>query len=82
MKEVIQGIYVDGLTEVQIFDRLEELIKKDGKVQITEDAPKKIGFNSGATESSDCKEAEEKEAAAPQVIQSPNRNKIRVAGFN
>jgi SpoVK/Ycf46/Vps4 family AAA+-type ATPase len=82
LKEVIQGIYVDGLTEVQIFDRLEELIKKDGKVQITEDAPKKIGFNSGATESSDCKEAEEEEAAAPQVIQSPNRNKVRVAGFN
>jgi SpoVK/Ycf46/Vps4 family AAA+-type ATPase len=82
LKEVIQGIYVDGLTEVQIFDRLEELIKKDGKVQITEDTPKKIGFNSGATESSDCKEEAEEEAAAPQVVKNTSRNKVRVAGFN
>jgi len=76
LKEVIQGIYVDGFTEVELFERLEELIKKDGKVKITEDATKKIGFNSGVTESNDCKES-----AARVVEQTPARNKIKVSGF-
>lgn len=76
LKEVIQGIYVDGFTEVELFERLEELIKKDGKVRITEDASKKIGFNSGVTESNDCEES-----AARVVEQTPARNKIKVSGF-
>jgi hypothetical protein len=90
LKEVIQGIYVDGFTEVQLFERLEDLIKKDGKVKVTEDAARKIGFsNTGATESNDCKEAEEDCPATPGTIiqespcvpQTPSRNKVRVSGF-
>ena len=88
LKEVIQGIYVDGFTEVELFERLEDLIKKDGKVKITEDAAKKIGFNSGNTEANDCKEAEGEEIPGtpicnptPCVKQTPARNKIRVSGF-
>lgn len=74
LKEVIQGIYVDGFTEVELFERLEELIKKDGKVRITEDAAKKIGFNSGVTESNDCKESEGEQKPTPK----PCVNKGRV----
>ena len=91
MKEVIQGIYVDGFTEVQLFERLEDLIKKDGKVKVTEDGAKKIGFNSsGATESNDSKEAEEDCPSLPGTIieesprvvkQVPARNKVKVSGF-
>lgn len=45
LKEVIQGIYVDGISEVVIFDRLNDLIDKDGKIKITEDQHKRIGFS-------------------------------------
>lgn len=47
LKEAIQGIYVDGLTEVEIFDRLSRLKDSDGKIKITEDKESKIGFNGG-----------------------------------
>jgi len=50
LKEVIQGIYVDGISEVEVFDRLEDLIKKDGKIRVSEDEAKRIGFS---TEDSD-----------------------------
>jgi SpoVK/Ycf46/Vps4 family AAA+-type ATPase len=50
LKEVIQGIYVDGISEVGVFDRLEDLIKKDGKIRVSEDEAKRIGFS---TEDSD-----------------------------
>ena len=89
MKEVIQGIYVDGFTEVQLFERLEDLIKKDGKVKVTEDGAKKIGFNSsGATESNDCEEEDVPSLPgtiieeSPRVVkQVPARNKVKVSGF-
>lgn len=45
VKELVQGIYVDGISEVAVFDRLESLIDKDGKIKITEDEKKKIGFS-------------------------------------
>jgi len=45
LKEVIQGIYVDGISEVGVFDRLEDLIKKDGKIRVSEDEAKRIGFS-------------------------------------
>lgn len=45
LKEVIQGIYVDGISEVEVFDRLEDLIKKDGKIRVSEDEAKRIGFS-------------------------------------
>ena len=50
VKEVIQGIYVDGISEVAIFDRLEELIKRNGKIKVTEDEAKKIGFANNVEE--------------------------------
>jgi hypothetical protein len=90
VKEVIQGIYVDGCTEVEIFDRLEDLIKKDGKVKITEDEAKKIGFSSGGTVSNESpKESEgELEAACegeetPQVQETArtSRNNRVIKGF-
>ena len=83
LKEVIQGIYVDGFTEVEIFDRLEELIKKDGKVKISEEESKKIGFASGNTSSGVEGVTEENEEAESPVIQkSVSNNKVRVVkGF-
>ena len=71
LKEVIQGIYVDGLSEVEIFDRLEELIKKDGKVKVTEEETSKIGFNTV------CEEKIERTVCGP----SPTDNKV-VKGFS
>jgi len=44
VKEVIQGIYIDGIDENTVFERLESLIKKDGKIKITEDGTREIGF--------------------------------------
>ena len=83
LKEVIQGIYVDGFTEVEIFDRLEELIKKDGRVKITEEDSKKIGFASGKTPNDAEGVTEEKEKAESPVIQkSISNNKVKVVkGF-
>ena len=83
LKEVIQGIYVDGFTEVEIFDRLEELIKKDGRVKISEEESKKIGFASGKTPNEAEGVTEEKEEAESPVIQkSVSNNKVKVVkGF-
>jgi len=44
LKEVIQGIYVDQIPEVALFDRLNDIIKKNGKVTVTEEEVKQIGF--------------------------------------
>lgn len=44
VKEVIQGIYVDQIPEVVLFDRLNEIIKKNGRVTVTEEETKRIGF--------------------------------------
>lgn len=52
VKEVVQGIYVDGFTEVEVFDRLEKLRKKDGKVKVSE-TNKKIGFTSNEVDKED-----------------------------
>jgi SpoVK/Ycf46/Vps4 family AAA+-type ATPase len=83
LKEVIQGIYVDGFTEVEIFDRLEELIKKDGRVKITEEESKKIGFASGKTPNDAEGLTEDNEEAESPVIQkSVSNNKVKVVkGF-
>lgn len=45
VKEVIQSIYIDGISEEATFNRLEELIKKNGKIKVTEDGGNAIGFN-------------------------------------
>lgn len=45
LKEAVQGIYVDDLTEESVFNRLNEIIEKNGKFQIKEDAPSRIGFD-------------------------------------
>ena len=79
LKEVIQGIYVDGFTEVEIFDRLEELIKKDGRVKISEEESKKIGFASGKTPNEAEGITEDNEEAESPVIQkSISNNKVKV----
>ena len=41
---------MDGISEVAIFDRLEELIKRNGKIKVTEDEAKKIGFTNNVEE--------------------------------
>lgn len=45
VKEVIQGIYVDGISEDDLFDRLETIRKKNGKLKVSEEEGKKIGFS-------------------------------------
>ena len=82
LKEVIQGIYVDGFTEVEIFDRLEDLIKKDGRVKISEEESKKIGFTTSAKgEEGQTPEAEESETPKQAGVTVSN-NKVRVVkGF-
>ena len=67
---------------------MEDLIKKDGKVKITEDEAKKIGFSSGGTMCNESpKEAEgELEAACegeetPHVVQESARNNRVIKGF-
>ncbi len=50
VKEVIQGIYIDGIDEDTVFERLESLIKKNGKIKITEEGSREIGF----TDNDDC----------------------------
>ena len=44
MKEAIQGIYVDGIDEDTVFDRIEKARKKNGQYKVTEDDGRKIGF--------------------------------------
>ena len=44
VKELIQGIYVDGIPEDEIFDRIEKARKHNGKYKVTEDDGRKIGF--------------------------------------
>lgn len=82
LKEVIQGIYVDGFTEVEIFDRLEDLINKDGRVKISEEESKKIGFTNNAKgEEGQIPEAEESETPKQAGVTISN-NKVRVVkGF-
>lgn len=45
LKEAVQGIYVDDLTEDAVFERLNEIIERNGKYQVKEEAPTKIGFS-------------------------------------
>ena len=45
VKEAIQSIYIDGISEEATFNRLEELIKKNGKIKVTEDGGNAIGFS-------------------------------------
>ena len=46
MKEMIQGIYVDEIPEEEMVNRINAVIKSDGKYQTSEDQPKTIGFGS------------------------------------
>ena len=81
VKEVIQGIYVDGISEVAIFDRLEDLIKKDGKVKVTEGEKesKKIGFvTEGAEVDEDAADAPANE---PHPILEGSQQLKRIVGF-
>ena len=45
VKEVIQGIYVDEIKESVLFERLNEIIKRNGRVVVSEEESKKIGFS-------------------------------------
>jgi SpoVK/Ycf46/Vps4 family AAA+-type ATPase len=85
VKEVIQGIYVDGISEVAIFDRLEDLIKKDGKVKITEDERKKIGFTNESAENQVVEEDDIADEPCsnphPVTVQSPVRGGTLIRGF-
>jgi hypothetical protein len=45
VKEVIQGIYVDEIKESLLFERLNEIIKRNGRVVVSEEESKKIGFS-------------------------------------
>ena len=45
VKEVIQGIYVDEIDEKVLFDRLNDIIKRNGRVVVSEEESKKIGFS-------------------------------------
>lgn len=44
IKELIQGIYVDGLSEEVVMNRLEEIKDKNGKYTIEDDGPRRIGL--------------------------------------
>ena len=43
VKELVQGIYVDGLEESVVFKRLEDIKNKNGNIKIEDDS-KTIGF--------------------------------------
>lgn len=88
LKEVIQGIYVDGISEVGVFDRLEDLIKKDGKIRVSEDEVKRIGFstedsvNDAVGGDTECNEMD-KPLYTPQIVEATEslntaRKQIRV----
>jgi len=88
LKEVIQGIYVDGISEVGVFDRLEDLIKKDGKIRVSEDEVKRIGFSTEDSENdavggdTECNEMD-KPLYTPQIVEATEslntaRKQIRV----
>lgn len=53
VKEAIQGIYIDDIEEDVVFKRLEEIIAKNGKVVISENDVKKIGFASSSCDDDD-----------------------------
>ena len=55
VKEVIQGIYVDQIEEKVLFDRLNEIIRRNGKVCVTEEETKKIGFSLEGEKNKQCK---------------------------
>lgn len=85
LKEVIQGIYVDGISEVGVFDRLEDLIKKDGKIRVSEDEAKRIGFSTEDSDNNDVGKCDEMDRPCynPQVVESTDqlntaRKQIRV----
>lgn len=44
VKEAIQGIYIDNIDEDAVFKRLTDILARNGKVVVSEDDVKKIGF--------------------------------------
>lgn len=70
VKELIQGIYIDGISEEAVFERLNDLIKKDGKVKVSEDKDGKIGFS--------CKD---EEFGAPATLGTPINESKQIRGF-
>lgn len=44
LKEAVQGIYVDGIEEHMVFERLNKIKDKEGKIRIEEDVKGEIGF--------------------------------------
>lgn len=53
VKEAIQGIYIDAIEENAVFKRLEDIINRNGKVVISEEDVKKIGFGSSSQDDDD-----------------------------
>lgn len=45
VKEVVQGIYVEGISEEEIFNRLNEAIKKKGVYKTSENKISSVGFS-------------------------------------
>lgn len=72
VKEVIQGIYVDAISEDELFKRLENLIKKNGKIQISEEKKKKVGFTS---------EENEEESYLEEMCESEPKMNVQIRGF-
>ena len=69
---MIQGIYVDAISEDELFKRLESLIKKNGKIQISEEKKKKVGFTS---------EENEEESCLEEMCESEPRVGVQIRGF-
>jgi hypothetical protein len=45
VKEVVQGIYVDDIPEDEIFERINDAIKRKGRYNTTENEPTQVGFS-------------------------------------
>lgn len=81
VKEVIQGIYVDEIKESLLFERLNEIIKRNGRVVVSEEESKKIGF-SLENDKSQCSYVEEDEADSPNDdwATAPSSD-VKIRGF-
>ena len=67
---------MDGISEVAIFDRLEELIKRNGKIKVTEDEAKKIGFANNVEEDSVQNDCVDEPCATPATKTRYNPSSI------
>ena len=82
VKEVIQGIYVDEIEEKTLFDRLNEIIKRNGKVVVSEEESKKIGFAlKGSSNDKCCEPCEAEEDDEGEGWAELPSNTVQVKGF-